>query len=85
MADEPKDEKKKDFFGDVERAFEEALAMHLDQVLAIDRSDVTVTSWEADFLDSVLKQLQNQKKPLTATQLDIVRRMCGQYDIECDL
>ena len=72
-------------FADVERALEEALQMHLEQVLSIDRAEINVTSWEADFLDTVLKQLQDQKKPLTATQLDIVRRMCEQYDIDCDL
>lgn len=37
--------------------------------------DVTVTEWEADFLDSVFKQTY----PLTAKQIVIADRMIDQY------
>jgi hypothetical protein len=72
-------------FSDVGRAIEEMIARHLDQVRAIDRADVDVNSWEASFLDSVLKQLENEKKPLTQKQLDVVRNMCTRYEIDFDL
>lgn len=82
MTDEKKPENP---FEDVERAVATIVAKHLEQVRAIDRADVTVNSWEAEFLDSVLKQLQNQGKPLTQGQMDIVRRMASDYDIDIDL
>lgn len=72
-------------FDDVERAVGAIVAKHLEQVRAIDRADIDVSSWEAEFLDSVLKQLEGQGKPLTQGQMDIVRRMADQYDIDIDL
>lgn len=71
-------------FEDVERAVAELVARQLELVKQIDEMDVDVTPWEADFLDSVLKQLQ-LKKPLSQNQLDVVHRLCQQYDIDCDL
>lgn len=72
-------------FDDVERAVGAIVAKHLEQVRAIDRADVTVNSWEAGFLDTVLRQLETQGKPLTQNQMEIVRRMAADYDIDIDL
>ncbi len=46
--------------------------------------EVDVTSWEGEFLDSVLKQLE-AKRPLTQKQIDVIHRMCDSYDVEFDL
>jgi len=72
-------------FDDVERAVAEIVARHLDQVRAIDRADIEVNSWEAEFLSSVLEQLEDKKKPLTQKQMDVVRNMATRYEIDIDL
>jgi len=71
-------------FKDVERAVDRIVQSHLEIVRDLDRMEVDVTSWESEFLDSVLKQLE-KRTPLSQKQIDIVRRMATQYDIECDL
>lgn len=71
-------------FEDVERAVDKIVQSHLEIVRDLDRMEVDVTPWEASFLDNVLKQLE-KKTPLSQGQIDIVRRMAEQYDIECDL
>jgi hypothetical protein len=71
-------------FEDVERAVAEAIVRQLELVRELDGLEVDVTPWEADFLNSVILQLENEKRPLTQNQLDILHRMCEQYDIEFD-
>jgi hypothetical protein len=68
-------------FDDIEKAVAEAIARQLEIVKELDGMEIDVTPWEADFLNGVLKQL-DQKKPLNQTQLDILHRMCNQYEIE---
>lgn len=68
-------------FEDVHRAIEEAVARQLEIVQELDQMEVEVTPWEAEFLDSVLKRL-SAKTPLTQGQLDILHRMCNQYEID---
>lgn len=70
-------------FADVNRAIEEAVAQQLELVKELDAMEIDVTPWEADFLDTVLKQL-NGKTPLTQPQLDVLHRMCQAYDIDFD-
>ncbi len=71
-------------FEDVERAVAEAVQRQLDTITELDHMDVNVTEWEAEFIDSILKQL-HAKRALSQGQIEIVRRMCEQYDVECDL
>jgi hypothetical protein len=70
-------------FDDVDRAIGELVAKQLELVRELDRMDVDVTSWEAGFLDSVLKQLE-ARTPLTTNQLAVVRKMIKTYEIETD-
>lgn len=72
-------------FEDVERAVAEIVAQHLEQVRAIDSADIDVSSWEAEFIHSVLQQLEQQKRPLTQKQMDVVRNMATRYEIDIDL
>lgn len=69
-------------FEDVERAIAEAIERQLEIISQLDTMEVDVTSWEADFLQNVLNQLKTDRKPLTQGQLEILHRMCDQYDIE---
>jgi glutamate formiminotransferase len=71
-------------FEDVERAVAEMIESQLDTVKELDAMEVDVTEWEANFLESVLTQL-GAKRALSQAQIEIVRRMCSQYDVECDL
>jgi hypothetical protein len=71
-------------FDDVDRAIGEIIVKQLDIVRELDGMEADVTSWESEFLDSVLKQLE-AKRPLTQRQIDIVHRMCNSYDVEFDL
>jgi hypothetical protein len=69
-------------FEDIEKAIGEAVARQLELVKELDEMDIDVTPWEADFLNNVMIQL-GKKTPLTQPQLDVLHRMCNQYDIEC--
>jgi hypothetical protein len=69
-------------FEDVERAVAEAIARQLELVRELDAMEVDVTPWEADFLNNVLQQLEKDRRALTQTQLETLRKMCEQYDIE---
>lgn len=71
-------------FGDVEREAEEYRLRHLAMAEALDRMERDVTSWEADFLDSILKQLREEKRALTQKQIDVLNRMCSEYDVDLD-
>ncbi len=71
-------------FEDVERSIAEIIAKQLEIVKELDAMEVDVTSWEGEFLDSVLKQLE-AKRPLTQKQIDVIHRMCDSYDVEFDL
>lgn len=66
---------------DAERAISAIIASQLAQAQALDgMEDVDVTSWEADFLDSVLKQLK-AGRPLSQKQIDVLNRMSDQYGV----
>ena len=68
-------------FDDVERAVSETIRRQLDQAEALDHmEDVDVTSWEAEFLDSVLKQLR-AGRALSQKQIDVLNRMSNQYGV----
>ena len=68
-------------FDDVERTVSETIRRQLDQAEALDRmEDVDVTSWEAEFLDSVLKQLR-AGRALSQKQIDVLNRMSSQYGV----
>lgn len=71
-------------FGEIDRAFNETLQKHLDLALELDRMDEDVTSWEADFLQSIIARLRDKKIPLTQGQIDTLYKMCDQYDIDRD-
>lgn len=71
-------------FDDIERAVAKLVETQLETVRALDGMQADVSAWEAEFLDSVLKQL-GAKTPLSQKQIEVVRRMAEQYDIECDL
>lgn len=70
-------------FEDIDRAIGAIIQKQLELVRELDRMDVDVTSWEASFLDSVLRQLE-AKTPLTPGQLVVVQKMYETYEIETD-
>ncbi len=72
-------------FEGMEEELDETLKQQLDLIKELDEMDSEVTSWEADFLQTALVQLQKAKRPMSQTQIEIVRRMCDQYDVSCDL
>jgi len=72
-------------FDDVEKAVEKIIESQLETIKELDDMDVDVTPWEADFLQGVMNQLRQEKRALSQGQIEIVRRMCNQYDVECDL
>ncbi len=72
-------------FGDMDRAFDETLKQQLELLKELDEMDAEVSSWEADFLQTTLVQLQKAKRPMSQRQIETVRRMCEQYDVSCDL
>ena len=69
-------------FGDVEKAAEAELQKQLDLVREVDQMDEDVNSWEAEFLDSLLKRLDEEKIPLTSKQLEILHLMRKKYGLE---
>lgn len=66
-------------FEDVEAQAAEESERHLEMARALDGMEQDVTSWEADFLDSVLRQLQIRGVPLTTKQADILEEMYERY------
>jgi hypothetical protein len=69
-------------FDDVEKVVAEAITRQLELVRELDAMEIDVTAWEADFLQTVLNQLNDLRRPLTQTQLEILHRMCNQYEID---
>lgn len=67
-------------FDDVERAASAAIASQLAQVKALDEMETEVTSWEANFLDSCLKQL-GAGRALSQKQIEVLNRMSDQYGV----
>lgn len=55
-------------FEDVEREAAVDSARHLEMAQELDQMDRDVTSWEAGFLDDILRQLEIRKIPLTPGQ-----------------
>lgn len=70
-----------DPFEDVERGIRAAIERQLAQVKALDEMDRDVTSWEAGFLDSVLKQLK-VGRPLSQKQIETLNNMSTKYEVE---
>jgi hypothetical protein len=48
---------------------------------ALDGMGEDVNSWEAEFLDTILKQLREGKHGLSQKQIDVLNRMCDQYGV----
>lgn len=71
-------------FGDIDRAFNETLERQLALAKALDVMEDDLNTWEAGFLQSILDQLQIDKRPLTQRQLDTLHKMCDQYGIDRD-
>lgn len=67
-------------FDDVERAVSALIASQLAQAKALDEMEVDVTSWEAGFLESCLKQLQ-AGRALSQKQIEVLNRMSDQYGV----
>jgi hypothetical protein len=72
-------------FDDVDRAIGEIIVKQLETVKVLDGLEADLNTWECDFLQSVLDQLEKQRRSLTQKQIEVVRRLCEQYDVECDL
>jgi hypothetical protein len=72
-------------FGDVEREAVLLIERQLSVANELDQMDADVSSWQADFLENVIRQLRDHKRPLSQKQIDVLHQMCGQYDVECDL
>lgn len=71
-------------FGEIDRAFNEAIQKHLDLALELDRMDEDVTAWEADFLESTIVRLRDKRIPLTQGQIDTLYKICDQYGVDRD-
>ncbi len=71
-------------FEDFDRAIGEIIEKQLETIKALDGMEADVTPWEAEFLETVLVQL-SKKRALSQGQIEVVRRMCESYDVECDL
>ncbi len=69
-----------DPFEGVERGIQAAIESQLAQAKALDEMEVDVTSFEASFLDSVLKQLR-AGRALSQKQIDLLNRMSNQYEV----
>lgn len=70
-----------DLFGEIEDEAREAVARHLATAEAIDRDEeISVTPWEMDFLDSILKQLR-AGRALSQRQIDTLNGMSDKYGI----
>ena len=67
-------------FDDVERAVSALVASQLAQAKALDEMEVDVTSWEAGFLESCLRQLQ-AGRALSQKQIEVLNRMYDQYGV----
>ena len=67
-------------FDDVERAVSALVASQLAQAKALDEMEVDVTSWEAGFLESCLRQLQ-AGRALSQKQIEVLNRMSDQYGV----
>lgn len=68
-------------FGDVEREAEDERLKRLEMAVALDSMEVDVTSWEAGFLDRIIKKLRDQKLGLTQREIEILNQMCEQYGV----
>lgn len=69
-----------DPFEDVERGVQALVASQLAQAKALDEMEVDVTSWEAGFLDSIMKQLR-AGRALSQKQIETLNRMSDQYGV----
>lgn len=72
-------------FEDIEAAASAAIEKQLAIAKDLDTMPRDVTSFEADFLDSILVQLRTIRRPLSQKQIDVLRNMCQNYDVEFDL
>lgn len=69
-------------FEDVERKANEELDRYLALARALDEMEGDVTSWEAEFLDTIIKQLRDERRMLSQKQIETLNRMCEQYGVE---
>ncbi len=69
-----------DFFEEIERAAAEGIKKHLATVEALDHMDASVDSYEAEFLDTALRQLR-AGRGLTQRQVEFLNRMSDKYEI----
>jgi hypothetical protein len=72
-------------FGDIERAFTETLRAQLETVRELDGLEQDLNTWECSFLQDVLNQLEKSKRPLSQNQIEVVRRLCEDYNVDFDL
>lgn len=68
-------------FGDIEREAEEERARHLGMAEALDSMEEDVDSQEADFLESVLRRLRDEKRTLTEPQARWLEGMHEKYGL----
>lgn len=71
-------------FGEIDRAFNEALQKHLALALDLDGMDEDVTSWEAGFLEDIIVRLRDKKIPLAQGQIDKLYEICDRYGVDRD-
>ena len=71
-------------FDDAADAHVQEMTEHLCRAEALDRMEQDVTSWEADFLNRILRQLREDRRPLSQPQIDTLNDMCSKYDVEID-
>ena len=70
-----------DPFEQAESEARKAVARHLATAEAIDQDEeISVTPWEMDFLDSILKQLR-AGRALSQKQIDVLNRMSDKYGV----
>ncbi len=67
-------------FEDLERQAREVTERHLATAKALDEMEDDVTEWEADFLNSILLQLQDGRA-LTQKQIECLNRMSDKYGV----
>jgi hypothetical protein len=68
-------------FGDIEREAEEERLRYLDLVRKLDGMEDDVTPWEAEFLDTAIKQLRDEKRMLSMKQITVLNDICEKYNV----
>ncbi len=71
-------------FGDIDRQYAETLKKHSELAHELDAMEEDVTSWEAEFLESIILRLDEKKLALTQKQIERLYELCDKYDIDRD-